>query len=150
MRFDENSMRSWELPELNLDADAADKKDLRQLEGSLQKLWEKARLVSDSLLRLRSENQELKSRIASLESQEHHWTEELQRRERDLKQIRSQLAQAQSNGSNLFSKEEAEELKSRLKELITKINSRLWSKLTAIAVCETSQKYYTICKNNER
>jgi septal ring factor EnvC (AmiA/AmiB activator) len=113
------------LPELQLDAEMANKKDLRQLEDSLQKLWEKARLVSDSLLRLKTENQELKNRIASLESKEQRWTEELQRRERDLEQIRAQLAQAQSNGSNLFSKEESEALKSRLKELITKINSRL-------------------------
>lgn len=113
------------MPELNLDADTANKKDLRQLEESLQKLWEKARLVSDSLLRLRSENQELKSRIASLESKEQRWNEELQRSERDLEKIRAQLTQAQSNGSNLFSKEEAETLKIRLKELIARINSRL-------------------------
>jgi chromosome segregation ATPase len=113
------------LPELQLDAEMANKKDLRQLEDSLQKLWEKARLVSDSLLRLKTENQELKNRIVSLESKEQRWTEELQRRERDLEQIRAQLAQAQSNGSSLFSKEESEALKSRLKELITKINSRL-------------------------
>lgn len=113
------------MPELQLDAEMANKKDLRQLEDSLQKLWEKARLVSDSLLRLKTENQELKNRIASLESKEQRWDEELQRRERDLEQIRAQLAQAQSNGSSLFSKEESEALKSRLKELITKINSRL-------------------------
>ena len=113
------------MPELNLDAEAANKNDLRQLEESLQKLWEKARLVSDSLIRLKTENQELKGRIASLESKEHRWTEELQRSERDLAKIREQLAQAQSNGSNLFSKEEAEALRTRLRDLIGKINSRL-------------------------
>jgi hypothetical protein len=42
-----------------------------------------------------------------------------------MEKIRVQLAPAQSNGSSLFSKEESEALKSRLKELIVKINSRL-------------------------
>jgi septal ring factor EnvC (AmiA/AmiB activator) len=113
------------LPEQLVDAEAAEKKDLKQLESSLQSLWEKARLVSDSLLRFKAENRELRNRITSLEVQERHWTEELQRRERDLEEVRKQLTLAQSNGSSLFSKEESEVLKTRLRELITKINSRL-------------------------
>jgi hypothetical protein len=42
-----------------------------------------------------------------------------------MENVRAQLAHAQSNGSSLFSKEESEALKSRLKELIVKINSRI-------------------------
>jgi hypothetical protein len=42
-----------------------------------------------------------------------------------MEEVRVQLAHAQSNGSSLFSKEESEALKSRLKELIVKINSRI-------------------------
>jgi predicted sugar kinase len=61
----------------------------------------------------------------SLELKEHRSIEEIQHRERDLKEIRTQLAQIQTNGSSLFSKEESEVLKSRLKELIIKINSRV-------------------------
>jgi chromosome segregation ATPase len=113
------------LPEQLLDADTAEKKDLKHLEESLSSLWEKARLVSDTLLRLKEENKELQSRISSLELKERRWDEELQQRERDLEEVRSQLAQAPSNGSSLFSKEELEVLKTRLRDLILKINSRL-------------------------
>ena len=118
-------IRSQGLSEQLIDAGTAEKKDLRQLEASLHALWEKARLVSDQLLRLKTENKELKSRVSSLELKERRWTEELQRREHDLEEVRAQLEQAQSNGRSLFSKEESEAIKLRLKELIIKINSRL-------------------------
>lgn len=113
------------MPEQLIDAETTEKKDLRQLEESLQVLWEKARLVSDLLLRLKAENKELHSRLLSLEGKERRGAEELQRREQEIQEVREQLARAQSNGSNLFSKEESEALKVRLKELIARINSRL-------------------------
>jgi chromosome segregation ATPase len=113
------------LPEQLIDTETTDKKDLKHLEESLHALWDKARYVSDVLLRLKAENKELQSRISSLELKEHRSIEELQHRERDLEEIRTKLAHAQSNGRSLFSKEESEVLKSRLKELIEKINSRL-------------------------
>jgi predicted nucleic acid-binding Zn-ribbon protein len=113
------------LPEQLIDAEMTEKKDLRQLEESLQSLWEKARLVSDLLLRLKAENKELKSKLSSLEVQERRWAEEIRQREQEMEEVRAQLAHGQSNGKSLFSKEESEALKSRLKELIVKINSRL-------------------------
>jgi anion-transporting ArsA/GET3 family ATPase len=103
----------------------SEKKGLKHLEDALQILWDKARHVSDAILRLKAENKELQNRILSLELNERRSMEELQRRERELNEIRTQLTQAQSNGSSLFSKEESEVLKSRLKELIMKINSRV-------------------------
>ena len=113
------------MPEQLIDTEMTDKKGLKRLEDALQILWDKARLVSDVLLKLKAENKELQSQILSLELKERRSMEELQRREHDLNEIRTQLAQAQSNGSSLFSKEESEVLKSRLKELIMKINSRV-------------------------
>jgi chromosome segregation ATPase len=113
------------LSEQLFDIETTDKKDLKHLENSLQTLWEKAKQVSDALLRLKAENKELQSRISSLELKERRSIEELQHRERDLDEIRTQLEQAQSNGRSLFSKEESEVLRSRLKELIFKINSRV-------------------------
>ena len=113
------------MPEQLIDAETAEKKDLRQLEESLQSLWEKARHVSDLLLRLKTENKELQSRLSSLELKERRWTEEFQQREQEMKEMRAQLVHAQSNESSLFSKEELEVLKLRLKELIVKINSRI-------------------------
>jgi chromosome segregation ATPase len=113
------------LSEQLMDAGTTEKKDLRQLEESLQLLWEKARRVSDLILRLKAENKELQGRVSSLELKERGCVEELQNREQMLKEVRAQLAQMQSNGKSLFSKEELETLKIRLKELIFKINSRL-------------------------
>lgn len=113
------------MPEQLIDAETAEKKDLRQLEESLQSLWEKARLVSDLILRLKAENKELQGRLSSLELKERRWTEEIRQREQEMEDVRAQLVHAQSNGSSLFSKEESEALKSRLKELIVKINSRI-------------------------
>ena len=113
------------MPEQLIDTEMMDKKGVKRLEDALQTLWDKARHVSDVLLRLKAENKELQNRILSLESKDRRSMEELQNQERELKEIRIQLAQAQSNGSSLFSKEESEVLKSRLKELINKINSRV-------------------------
>ena len=113
------------MPEQLIDAETAEKKDLRRLEDSLQSLWEKARLVSNLLLRLKTENKELQSKISSLELKERRWAEELRQREQEMEEVRTQLTHEQSNGNSLFSKEESEALKSRLKELIVKINSRL-------------------------
>jgi hypothetical protein len=113
------------LSEQLVSAETTNKKDLRPLEDALQKLWEKARIVSEALLRLKAENKELRERISSLEGQERRALEDLQRRERELEQVRAQMTQIQSNGQNLFSKEETEALKARAEELITKINSRL-------------------------
>lgn len=107
------------------DIESTEKKDLKHLEDSLQLLWDKARRVSDTLLRLKAENKELRDRISSLELKEHRAAEELQHRESDVNELQAQLKQAQSNGQRKFSKEESEVLKSRLKELILKINSRL-------------------------
>jgi len=69
------------LPEQLIDAETAEKMDLRRLEESLQSLWEKARLVSDLLLRLKTENKELQSKLSSLELKERRWAEELRQRE---------------------------------------------------------------------
>jgi DNA repair exonuclease SbcCD ATPase subunit len=113
------------LPEQLIDTEMTDKKGLKRLEDALQALWDKARRVSDVLLQLKAENKELQSRILGLELKERRSMEELQHREHDLNEIRTQLEQTQSNGSSLFSKEESEVIKSRLKELINKINSRV-------------------------
>ncbi len=121
----EKLLQEQSLPVQLSEVEAMEKKDLKKLEESIQALWGKARLVSDQLLQLKKENKELRNRVLSLEVEESRWKEELRRRERELEDIRSQLTLAQSNGSNLFSKEELEALKARLKELIGKINSRL-------------------------
>ncbi len=113
------------MPELKFDTEAAKTHDLRHLEESLQKLWDKARLVSDAIIRLKEENKELQDRIASLEATEGRLSSEGREREQELQRVRAQLQHLQSNGSGVFNRQEQEDLKVRVRELIGKINSRL-------------------------
>ena len=117
--------------------------DASLLEGSLAKLWERARHVSDLVLRLKEENRVLKERTSQLEGESKSLREaeqsfrheqnqahallqsQLEANQRELAQLKQELLHAQTNGSEIFSKEEKEALKARMKELIARINSRL-------------------------
>lgn len=113
------------LAELQVESEPAGKVDVRHLDEILQRLWEKARVVSESLTRFREENQSLKKRVTDLEHVERKLISEIQKSDGDLQKVRSELLKLQSNGSDLLTKEEKEALKARIKELISRINSRL-------------------------
>ena len=113
------------LPDVHEDTELASKKNLKHLAESIQELWSKARLVSDLLLQVRAENAQLKSRNAELERSEREVKTRLEQREQELHKLRIDYVQLQSNGSSIYSKEEKDELKTKIKELISKINSRL-------------------------
>lgn len=113
------------LPDVHEDTELASKKDLKRLADSIQDLWTKARRISDVLLQVRAENSQLKSRNAELERSEREVKTRLEQREQELHKLRIEYVQLQSNGSSIYSKEEKEELKTKIKELISKINSRL-------------------------
>lgn len=108
-----------------IDVEAEEKKDFKRLENTLRVLWEKARQVSDVILHLKEENRELRNKISSLELKEQQWVEELRKKETTIEELQSKLKQSESNGTALFTKEELEMLKLRLKEMIAKISSRL-------------------------
>ena len=112
-------------PDVQEDTELASKRDLKQLAGSIQELWSKARRVSEMLLQVRGENAQLKSKNAELELSERESKARLEQREQELHKLRIEYVQLQSNGSSIFSKEEKDELKTKIKELISKINSRL-------------------------
>lgn len=113
------------LAELQVESEPAGKVDVRHLDEILQRLWEKARVVSESLTRLREENQSLKKRVTDLEHVERKLISEIQKSDGDVQKVRSELLKLQSNGSDLLTKEEREALKARIKDLISRINSRL-------------------------
>jgi chromosome segregation ATPase len=113
------------LPDVHEDTELASKKDLKHLAESIQDLWTKARRVSDMLLQARAENTQLQARNAELERSEREVKSRLEQREQELHKLRIEYVQVQSNGSSVYSKEEKEELKTKIKELISKINSRL-------------------------
>lgn len=113
------------MAESDLETEVSGGRDLKSLEGSLQTLWERARKVSDLVLRLKQENQDLRQEVGDLRNTQAALNRELESSRQDLQRIQEQLLQLQSNGSNIFTKEEKEALKARIKELIVKINSRL-------------------------
>jgi chromosome segregation ATPase len=113
------------LPDVHEDTELANKKDLKHLAESIQVLWTKARQVSDLLLQVRAENAQLKTKVAELERSEREVRTRLEQREQELHKLRTEYVQLQSNGSSIYSKQEKEELRTKIKELISKINSRL-------------------------
>ena len=99
--------------------------ELHTLEASLEKLWEKARRVSDLLIRLQGENKELRIGLREHEMREAELRVDLRAREQEVERLRSEMLGLQSNGSQAFSREEKEELQQRIKDLISKINARV-------------------------
>lgn len=108
-----------------MEPEVSNRSDVRTLEMSLQRLWEKARRVSEIVSGLKEENKTLQDQVAGLERAEQKLKNQLEEGERELERIRAELGRMQSNGNELFSKDEKEALKARIKELIAKINSRL-------------------------
>jgi chromosome segregation ATPase len=113
------------LPDEQVEPEVMSGNDIKSLESSLQALWEKARQVSEILVQLREKNVMLQGRVEELEESEQRLKQELQGREKELERVRQEALRLQSNGSNVLTKEEKEALKSRIRELITKINSHL-------------------------
>ncbi|MEX2117758.1 MAG: hypothetical protein WEB37_12815 [Bacteroidota bacterium] len=104
--------------ESHVEPEVTNDKEIDQLEGSLQKLWEKARRLSDILLRLKEENESLRRRLEEVEQKEHRLTSELKGREQEILKL-------QSNGSGMFTHEEKEALVNKIRDLIAKLNARL-------------------------
>ena len=113
------------LPDVQEESEPAGKRDLKHLASSIQDLWSKARQVSDLLSQVRADNSQLKTKIAELEQGARELKTLLEQREQELHKLKLEYVQLQSNGSSVFSKEEKEQLKTKVKELISKLNSRL-------------------------
>jgi len=113
------------LPDQQAEAEVMSGKEIKTLEKSLEALWDKARRVSEALVKLKEENGILQTRVTALEAEESHLKQELANREQDLSRLHQEALRLQSNGSNILTKEEKEALKARIKDLITKISSHL-------------------------
>lgn len=107
------------------ETELAGKKDLKQLAAAIQELWVKARRVSEMLLRVRAENAQMKKKLSEVEQSEREIKSRLEQREQELNRVRNDFLQLQSNGSSIYSKEEKEAMRAKIKEMISKINSRL-------------------------
>ena len=105
-------------------------RDAEAVESVLKAFWERARTAAMLITQLRQDKQSLEERTAGLESEAGRLRAELAEREQDLKRLRAEHAQLVNargaNGSrDTFTAEEREVLKSRVRELLAKINSHL-------------------------
>ncbi len=96
------------------------------LDHLIRSFWEKAHAASELINRLRSDQRSLSDRLSQVERELTALRSELATRESELKRVRYERDQLiGSNGHERFTEEEREHLKSRIRELIAKINSHL-------------------------
>jgi chromosome segregation ATPase len=106
-------------------ADLSGAPDIKDIESSLQKLWERARRLSEVILQLRKENEQLRSTLAEHQDSEHSLSASMRRKEQELAGVQAELKKLQQNGSSFLNREEKEALTAKIKELISKIDARL-------------------------
>ena len=101
-------------------------RDGTTLEDGLKQVWEKVRAAGDLIVQLREEKKSLGARTKALEGELGALQTELSSREQELKRVRSEYVQlVSSNGHNVLSEEEKENLKNKIRDLLAKINSHL-------------------------
>ncbi len=113
------------MPEQREVAETVPKPTIQEIELSLQKLWEKAHAVSEALRALKKENKELRAQLDSYKEQAKQRGEALIRQQQELESLRQKIKELQSTEHSLIPNEEREELVTKVRELIAKINSHL-------------------------
>jgi predicted nucleic acid-binding Zn-ribbon protein len=100
--------------------------DNSPLEGLFKGVWERTRATSELIHQLRDEKQKITQRIAELDIEMQKLRTAFANQELELKRLRSEHAELlNSNGDNVLSPDERERLKSKVRDLIAKINSHL-------------------------
>ena len=101
-------------------------RDLGSLEVALKTMWEKARAAADLIAKLQSEKSELELSATDLNKGISSLRTELIAKEQELKRLRAEHAQLSSlDSKNVFSEEEKEMFRVKIKDLISRINSHL-------------------------
>ena len=101
-------------------------KDAQLLQDMLKILWERAQSISELVARLREEKRTQQERERELGQELESLRSAISSREQELKRLRSEHIQLiNSNGNNMLTQEEKENLKSKIRDLIAKINSHL-------------------------
>lgn len=96
------------------------------IEGMLQVFWEKAKAAAALITQLREEQRTLSDKLTVFERELNKIRGELSQKEQEVKRLRAENAQlTNANGQAAFTEEEKELLKSRIRDLIAKINSHL-------------------------
>jgi len=97
------------------------------LETGFKQLWEKIRAATEFISQLREQSQKYQSQAERLENEVVRLRSELNQKEQELKRLKVDHAQLSGSLSdnNILTPEEKEALKSKIKDLIAKINSHL-------------------------
>jgi DNA repair exonuclease SbcCD ATPase subunit len=120
--FDKKARR---LTEQEADIEVDSIRDFKGLEGIFKTLWDRVRKAAELIEHLKDENRALCSQNAQLEQQVASLKAELTEKEEALREINEQHQEVLSHSNNLFTVEEKEAVKSRIRELIARINSHL-------------------------
>jgi hypothetical protein len=100
--------------------------DSSRIETQLRDLWERLRALAQHVHDLRDEKKTFLDKIAYLEQELENHKVGIQKREVEMRSLRSEHLQlVNSSGKNSLTDEEKEYLKGRIRDLIVKINSYL-------------------------
>ena len=100
--------------------------DTGTIENALREFWDKARAAAALIAELRTERRSLNDRLTEVEREFAALRSELTAKEQEMKRLRVENVQLlSSNGHEFLTDDEKESLKSRIRELIARINSHL-------------------------
>jgi peptidoglycan hydrolase CwlO-like protein len=108
-----------------VDIEVGRNRDSKGLEGVFRTLWDHVRKATELIEHLKDENRTLQGNNVRLEEQIAAIRTDLMEKEEALRQVKQQNLQVLNHSDNLFSDEEKQVVKSKIKELITKIDSHL-------------------------
>lgn len=96
------------------------------LEEAFKKLWERITLASELIKKLQQEKNELRERIKILEDESNMLRNSIILKDQEIKRKKTEITQSsQTNGTICLTNEEKDALKSRIRDLISKINYHL-------------------------
>ena len=109
------------------DIDSGVTLEARSLETVIRHLWERARATSELFAQIKEENRGLQERIGQLEGDVVRLKTDLIRKEQENKKLESEHSQLSSSliGNNIMMEDEREILKTKIRDLISRINSHL-------------------------
>lgn len=111
--------------EHRVDTEVGSIQNSKGLEIAFKGLWERVRKVGETLEELREEKKSLQATVRALEEQVSNLRQELEQKEGRLRELKEAQLRVVSRNNLVFTVEEKEVLKGRIKELLAKINSHL-------------------------
>lgn len=100
--------------------------DMDNIDTILKTFWEKARFAAELIARLREEKRTLQDQCVKLQDELQKIHSDLSGKEQELKRLRAEHAQILSSiSSDVFTTQDKDELKNKIRDLIAKINSYL-------------------------